>query len=88
VQLGSVVAGRLIEAVLDHDVGVLREIDADDDAVSPHAAEDIRFTQWGAHGGEVVHSTCRRNPLQSRRRSGYQWAPTHARAPRQLSDRV
>src|SRR5204863_3618310 len=51
VELGSVVTRGLIERMLDDDIGVFGEVDADDDAVSPHAAEKTWFTRWRAHAG-------------------------------------
>ena len=73
VQLGGIVSRRLIERMLDHDVGVLGEIDPDDDAVAPNArrtdgvrrAHDVpghakqgRLMMWG-HAARFVHLACR-----------------------------
>lgn len=62
--LGCVVACGLIERVLEHDVRVLRQIDADDDPIPPnvrsngaHAVEKPRFTYY-AHARGVLHPAC------------------------------
>ncbi len=46
VQVGRHVTRGLIERVLDHDVRVLRKVDADHHAIAPRARQD-RFTQLG-----------------------------------------